>query len=48
MQASNLSWKELLDQLGVKQDTVLMGQPGFYTALSGLLQSSPWQIGKII
>ena len=39
-QAPNLSWSELLDQLGVKQDTVLMGQPGFYTALSGLLQSA--------
>jgi putative endopeptidase len=38
-QAPNLSWSELLDQLGVKQDTVLVGQPGFYTALSGLLQS---------
>ena len=36
-----LSWRELLDQLGVKQDTVLMGQPEFYTALSGLLQSVP-------
>jgi putative endopeptidase len=38
-QAPNLSWGELLDQLGVKQDTVLVGQPGFYTALSGLLRS---------
>jgi len=37
----NLSWRELLDQLGVKQDTVLMGQPEFYTALSELLQSVP-------
>ncbi len=45
-QAPNLSWNELLDQLGVKQDTVLVGQPGFYTALSGLLQSvsvSDWK-----
>jgi len=39
--ASSLNWRELLDQLGVKQDTVLMGQPGFYTALSGMLQSAP-------
>jgi putative endopeptidase len=39
-QAPNLGWRELLDQLGVKQDTVLMGQPRFYTALSGLLQST--------
>jgi putative endopeptidase len=38
-QAPNLGWSELLDQLGVKQDTVLVGQPGFYTALSGLLRS---------
>ncbi len=36
--APNLNWKELLGQLGVKQDTVLMGQPGFYTALSSMLQ----------
>ena len=45
--APNLSWTELLDQLGVKQDTVLMGQPGFYSALSGMLQSVPvpdWKI----
>jgi putative endopeptidase len=39
--APNLGWRELLDKLGVKQDTVLMGQPGFYTALSGMLQSVP-------
>jgi putative endopeptidase len=39
--APNLGWTELLDQLGVKQDTVLMGQPGFYSALSGMLHLVP-------
>jgi putative endopeptidase len=40
-QAPNLGWRELLDQLGVKQDTVLMGQPEFYKTLSRMLQSVP-------
>ena len=39
--APNLSWNELMDKLGIKQDTVLMGQPGFYISLSSLLQSIP-------
>ena len=39
--APNLSWASLMNLLGVKQDTVLVGQPAFYTALSGLLQSVP-------
>ena len=39
--APNLSWNELMGKLGIKQDTVLMGQPGFYISLSGLLQSIP-------
>jgi putative endopeptidase len=39
--APNLNWTILLDSLGVKQDTVFVGQPAFYTALSGLLKSIP-------
>jgi putative endopeptidase len=37
--APNLNWTILLDSLGVKQDTVFVGQPEFYSALSGLLKS---------
>jgi putative endopeptidase len=37
----NLNWAVLLDSLGVKQDTVFVGQPAFYTALSSLLKSIP-------
>ncbi len=37
--APNLNWRELMDKLGVKQDTVLVGQPDFYIALSSLMQS---------
>jgi putative endopeptidase len=39
--APNLNWTVLLNSLGVKQDTVFVGQPAFYTALSGLLKSVP-------
>jgi putative endopeptidase len=39
--APNLSWNESMDKLGIKQDTILMGQPGFYISLSGLLQTIP-------
>jgi putative endopeptidase len=39
--APNLNWTVLMDSLGVKQDTVLVGQPEFYTALNGLLKSVP-------
>jgi len=39
--APNLNWMVLMDSLGVKQDTVLVGQPAFYATLSGLLKSVP-------
>ena len=39
--APNLAWATLLNSLGVKQDTAFVGQPAFYTALSGLLKSVP-------
>jgi len=39
--APNLGWPELLDSLGIKQDTVLVGQPAFYATLSNMLQSVP-------
>ena len=39
--APNLALAILLNSLGVKQDTAFVGQPAFYTALSGLLKSVP-------
>ncbi|HMG66844.1 MAG TPA: M13 family metallopeptidase, partial [Chitinophagaceae bacterium] len=39
--APNLGWSELMNQLGVKADTILMGQPAFYITLSSQLQSIP-------
>jgi putative endopeptidase len=39
--APDLNWTSLLDSLGVKVDTVLVGQPAFYSALSNLLASLP-------
>ena len=40
-QTPNINWNELMDSLGVKQDTVLAGQPAFFKELSNLLQSVP-------
>lgn len=37
----NINWNELMDFMGVKQDTVLVGQPVFFKELSNLLQSVP-------
>ncbi len=39
--APNFNWTGLLNELGVKQDTVLVGQPAFYIAASSLLNSIP-------
>lgn len=44
--APNFDWSNLLQQLKVKDDTLLVGQPEFYKAVSGLLKSTPiatWQ-----
>jgi putative endopeptidase len=40
-QTPALNWPELIVSLGIKQDTVLVGQPGFYSTLNSLLQSIP-------
>jgi putative endopeptidase len=40
-QTSNINWQEMLNELGVKQDTLFVGQPEFYTALNGMIQSVP-------
>ncbi len=40
----NLQWNTLLQQLKVKEDTLLVGQPEFFKGLSGLLKSVPLSI----
>ncbi|HEY8660464.1 MAG TPA: M13 family metallopeptidase, partial [Hanamia sp.] len=37
----NINWQQLTGYLGIKQDTVLVGQPAFYKELSDLLKSVP-------
>lgn len=37
--APNFKWATFMQSLGVKQDTVIVGQPAFYAALSSMLQS---------
>lgn len=39
--APDLNWASLLNSLDVKADTVLVGQPAFYSALNNLLASVP-------
>ncbi len=44
--APNIHWNSLMDELGVKLDTLQVGQPEFFTALSGLLHSTPLKVWK--
>ncbi|GAB3928339.1 M13 family metallopeptidase [Mucilaginibacter myungsuensis] len=37
----DIDLKNVLDKMDVKTDTVLVGQPGYYVALNGLLKSQP-------
>ena len=37
--APNFNWVTFMQSLGIKQDTMLVGQPAFYTTLSNMLQS---------
>ena len=40
--SSNIDWKNLLSNLGVKNiDSVIVGQPEFFTALNNVLKSTP-------
>ena len=36
-----MSWKDLLTALGIQQDTVLVGQPAFYTGMYDALKKLP-------
>lgn len=44
--APNFGWSTLLKQLKVNEDTLLVGQPEFYKAASGLLKSTPIDVWK--
>ncbi len=42
----NINWIALFNQMGIQPDSVIVGQPGFYKALSGLLKSEPLSLWK--
>lgn len=42
----NIQWRQLLNTMDVHTDTLLVGQPAFYKALSGLLKSIPVAVWK--
>lgn len=44
--APNFGWPTLLEQLRVNEDTLLVGQPEFYKAVSGLLETTPMDVWK--
>ncbi|HVB03176.1 MAG TPA: M13 family metallopeptidase, partial [Chitinophagaceae bacterium] len=41
-----INWQYLTSQLNIREDTVLVGQPAFYHALSGLLKSTPVNVWR--
>jgi putative endopeptidase len=45
-QVPNIDLKNVLDLMGIKTDTVLVGQPKYYVALSQLLKSQPIDVWK--
>jgi len=45
-QTPNINWKTVLNKLLLSTDTVLVGQPKYYQALSALLKSEPIDIWK--
>ena len=44
--APDINWQNLLQQFNVHEDTLQVGQPEFYKALSGLLKSTPIPVWK--
>lgn len=42
----DINWQNLLQQFNVHEDTLQVGQPEFYKALSGLLKSTPIPVWK--
>ncbi|MBE7178450.1 MAG: M13 family metallopeptidase [Mucilaginibacter polytrichastri] len=41
-----INWKNILDRKGVKTDTILISQPGYYQGLQDLLQKQPIDVWK--
>jgi len=46
-QIPDIDLKDVLNRLGAKTDTILVGQPKYYVALDGLLKSQPVDVWKI-
>jgi putative endopeptidase len=44
--APNLAWKDVLDRMDLHTDTIIVGQPKYYQALSTLIASKPLQVWK--
>src|SRR5699024_1642338 len=45
-QTPNINWRNMLNQLDIKVDTVQVGQPKFFKNLSGLIDSTPVSVWK--
>jgi len=45
-QIPDIDFKDVLNRLGAKTDTVLVGQPKYYQALNGLLKTTPIDVWK--
>jgi putative endopeptidase len=45
-QTPNIDWKDVLKRMDVKTDTILVGQPKYYQALSTLIAAQPIAIWK--
>lgn len=44
--APQFNWEKMLDKLGVKEKTIVVGQPDFYKEASKLLQTTPVEVWK--
>jgi putative endopeptidase len=42
----NIDWKDVLDRMDLDTDTIIVGQPRYYQALSTLIASQPLQVWK--
>ncbi len=46
-QTPNINWSLLFNQLDIKEDSVLVGQPNYFKTLSGLIKSEPLATWKL-
>ncbi|NUN99184.1 MAG: M13 family metallopeptidase [Saprospiraceae bacterium] len=42
----NINWTNFMSKMGIKTDTILVGQPAYYKSLSTLLKSTPIEVLK--